>query len=379
MKNPPLLAFLLSCVVSTGDAQPTDPVVTHFREYRAALERNDLAAADAAATAAWEASEASQGSRSAVLALNLASLRLGMGDPARALEPAARAYELASSSADSGVDPLHASLILGRAQLGGKNRSSPERLLEAIGAAEAAGQPLIEAYDAAVALGEWALQDRRFSVAEPAWAAAVRLVEHSGGDVSINRGRARLLEGVAIFLGGVDRKHTGTEATPEAHAAFHAFSDALRTFEPYAFPDQSGEVLTVGQDAYAQALAWRGALQAKLRSQEQALSPSPELAALLADELDPRYCRLSSPAEPRPEYPRDVLTEGGVGAVVAHLSLDTEGNISKRHIAAAVPPGPLGDAVAAVYEQWRFEQHPSSAPDCSLRSSNYFLLQFVLQ
>jgi TonB family protein len=385
MKRPATFAFLLWCVVSTSNAQNAaapDPVVTHFREYRAALQRNDLPAADAAATAALQASEASNGSRTAVLALNLANLRLGMSDPARALAPATRAHELATSTADSGVDPLHATLVLGRAQLAANERSSAARLRDAIAAAEAAGQPLAEAYDAAVALGEWALRAEDSSMARDAWAAAGRLAEHGSSEVEFSRGRARLLEGIAIFLDGVNRSSVlapNSPATRDAHEAFYAFSEAMNLFEPYAFPEAPSEILSAGQTGYAQALGWRQALQAKLTSQNQVLRPPPDRAALLTEEDDAQYCRLRTIADPRPEYPREVANRGGVGAVVVHVALDADGSIVKRQIAAAVPTGPLGAAVEAVFSQWRFERHPSSAPDCRNRSSNYSVMSFVLQ
>src|SRR6185503_1322330 len=308
-----------------------------------------------------------QGRRTGVLALNLASLLLGTSDPARALVPATRAYELAASS-DSGVDPLQASLILGRAQLAANQRSSDERLGEAIAAAEAAGQALGEAYDAAVALGEWAIRAERFSVVQPAWAAAGRLAEQSSGEIAFNRGRARLLEGLAIFLGGIDDDKGQALrgiASPDAHAAYYAFTEARALFEPYAYPEAANESLTQAQSAFAQTLGWRGALLAKLASQNQALEPTPpEHAALVASEIDPQYCRLRAIAEPKPTYPKVVANQGGVGAVVVHIGLDADGNIVKRQIAAVAPTGPLREAVEAVFEQWRFERHPASAPDC---------------
>ena len=97
--------FLIALPTAPAFAQPpaTDPVVAHFRDYRAAIDRQDFAAAETAATAALEASEAGKGSRTAVLALNLALLRLTLAEPAAAHAPAARAHELATSRTETGV------------------------------------------------------------------------------------------------------------------------------------------------------------------------------------------------------------------------------------------------------------------------------------
>jgi hypothetical protein len=353
--------------------------VAHFREFRAALDRKDLPAAEAAATAALQASEATQGRRTAVLALNLATLRLTTGDPARALEPATRAYELATSSSESGVDPLHASLILGRAELAAGERSGAERLRQAIAAGEAAGVLPVEGHDAAVALGQWALGREDAELAQAAWSAAGRLAEHSGTEPNFNKGRARLFEGAAIFMDGVDAQQGRGVASLAAHAAFHAFGDAVHLFEPYAFPEQPSETLTAAQRYYAEALGWLMALNAKIKSQNQRWETSLDLDALLSADAEKKYCRLGMLAEPRPRYPRELLNKGGVGAVVLHVSLDGEGRIVKRQIAAVVPQGRLHDAVEAVYQQWRFQRSPTSAPDCRVRSSNYLPLQFVLE
>jgi hypothetical protein len=132
-------------------APAADPVVSNFREYRAALERNDLAAAETAAATALTASEQAQGARTAALALNLANVRLALGDNRDALTPARTAHRLAASSADAGVDPRLAALTLGRAELAANEPDGGERLVRAIAAAEADPALGAAAYDAAVA------------------------------------------------------------------------------------------------------------------------------------------------------------------------------------------------------------------------------------
>ena len=52
----PLFVAASAASAQQGTA-PVDPVVANFREYRAALERNDLPAAETAATAALAASQ----------------------------------------------------------------------------------------------------------------------------------------------------------------------------------------------------------------------------------------------------------------------------------------------------------------------------------
>ena len=152
-----ILAVLAAGLAATASAQTGDapnPVIAHYRAYRAALERNDMAAAEVAAEAALAASEArdGDGGRTAVLAMNLAQARLDRGRTREALAPAQRAHGLAlSRGAQSGVDPLLASLILGRAELAGDD-GNEARLVAALEQAKGRSDVHTEAYAAAIAL-----------------------------------------------------------------------------------------------------------------------------------------------------------------------------------------------------------------------------------
>src|SRR5262249_11451287 len=74
----------------------SDPVMANYHAYRAAMNSGDFAAAEAAAAAALNASETrdGDGGHTAVLAENLAVVRLYQHEPATAYAPALRAYRL---------------------------------------------------------------------------------------------------------------------------------------------------------------------------------------------------------------------------------------------------------------------------------------------
>jgi hypothetical protein len=115
------LALLILGLATAAGAQTPNPIIEHYRAYRAALERNDLAAAEAAAISALEASEArdGDGGRTGVLVYNLATVRFARNDLSGALAPARRALELAQlrGEAASSVSPILARLLVGRAEL----------------------------------------------------------------------------------------------------------------------------------------------------------------------------------------------------------------------------------------------------------------------
>ena len=83
-------------------------------------------------------------------------------------------------------------------------------------------------------------------------------------------------------------------------------------------------------------------------------------------------------AGPELVYPSEALFRYGVGAVVMHFGLEPDGAVRSRTIAASVPPGPLGEAVAVTLDNWRIEK-ASDALDCRAPPSLYYVILFVLQ
>jgi hypothetical protein len=382
------LCWPLAVLLAPAGAQPpspsVDPVVANFRAYRTALERNDLPAAETAAAAALAASEAAGGNRTAVLALNLATLRLELGDDHDALTPARTAHELAGSGADSGVDVRLAALTLGRAELAANERTGARRLVDAIAAAEEDAALADDVYSAAVALGQWAFDAAEYATAQDAWATAGKLAGTTA-DPTFARAYALIGEGAAIFLRNANpqEKRTGTRmariSTPDAQAANDTFAMAQALLLPAAYAaTPPGTGLTAGQIAFAQAMAWQGALLARVASLDEALP-------VLLQPGNPAYdrsgqCTMRAFNDgPEIEYPPQALFRYGVGAVVAHFALDADGAVGARTIAASIPPGPLGDAVAETLDQWRIDKDARSSPSCRIPPAYYLMVRFILE
>jgi hypothetical protein len=113
-----LAAWAAGAAPASAQSGGSDPVISAYREYKAAEARKDLAGAEAAAARALAASDArdGDGKLTAVLAMNLAIVMMDRDEKAQAIAPARRAYTLASAGA-KGVDPLMARLVLGEAEL----------------------------------------------------------------------------------------------------------------------------------------------------------------------------------------------------------------------------------------------------------------------
>jgi hypothetical protein len=149
-------AFAVLLTVATAVAQ-TNPVIEHYRAYTAALDRGDLATATTEAQAALTASEArdGDGGRTAVLALNLATVHLWAGRPEQARPAAQRALDLARAGAQ-GVDPFMAEIILARSVLAIDASADAAAQLNALLTNPAiAALPAADIYSAAQQLGIW--------------------------------------------------------------------------------------------------------------------------------------------------------------------------------------------------------------------------------
>lgn len=357
------------------EAAAVDPVVAHFREFRAALDRGDAAAAETAAQAALDASEAVSGPRTAVLAFNLANLRLDLGKPSAAYAPAQRAHELATADEDSGVDPLMAALALGRAALAVEGLAAVASLRDAIAQAERRDELKGSGYSAAVDLARAAFTLMQYDTAQEAWAAAERLADAAPSEPQFARGLARTGEGAAILMQAV-ADGDGAVAKGAARDANEAFGDALGLLQPFADGGDAA-VLTLAQSVYAQALAWQGALRAKVQAQGDELPRADRGGGAPAGAAG--RCAVRLVAEPAPAYPTGALAGAGVGAVVMRVTTDAQGAIVQRQIAAAIPSGSFSESVAAVADQWRVELAPDAAAGCRRDGTQYTPILFVTE
>jgi hypothetical protein len=373
-----LLSAVCAAAAQTRDATAVDPVLACFRDFRAALERGEFAAAESTAERCLEASERVNGARTAVLALNLAEVRLDLGKPDAAYAPAQRAYELATASGSSGVEPLLASLTLGRAQLAVDREKGVERLREAVAEAERLGTAQSDAYIASVDLGRTSFARGDYDIARETWAAAARLAGASPDDPKIARGLALTGEGAAIFMQAtIDARRTGAALAlgkaidaSAARKASAAFTEALDLLQPSA-ESTDQHALTLAQRGYAEALAWDGAVRAKMQGQGEDWPRADRRSA-----ADGR-CPFRLVADPAPDYPHDALLGSGFGAVVMRVQTDTRGAIVHSQVAAAIPTGSFSDAVEAVSGKWRVEAEPDAAPDCRRDGIQYTPILFV--
>jgi hypothetical protein len=375
-----------------AEAPSPDPVTTHFQAFTEALERRDLALAEREAAAALEVSTArdGDGGHTAVLALHLATVRLAMGNTESAIEPASTAMRLATAHGTaSGVDPAVAELVLGRAELRSHDTDALERLERAV--AREANQPGMapHVYPAAVELGQVSFALDRFQSSRAAWAIAGRMLRKESQPNSLGLAATQLGEAKAGAMVLVQRDRLLD--TPIARK--------LRDDRPYREIDQllvnvidsvgpqarqpgQGADMTYPQRLFAEALAWRAVIKAKLWSEDRHLKLARDTQTVATDIVTlgdgPPPCASRLDSSPRPVFPRALQMVDGVGAVVLKMRFDDSGRTESAEVAASVGGPGFVESVSAVMHRWRLDRAESATTDCRLARETFLTVIYTL-
>lgn len=376
------LALALCTVAS---AQTPNPVMTHYRAYQAAIEAGDLATAETEAAAALSASEArsGDGGNTSALALNLANVQLERGRAREALPAAQRAHALAQPG--GAVDPLAASIALGRAELATSRSNGERRLNEALAEAQRRGEFKDEAFEAAMAMGRVQLDSDDARDAVRSFAAAVRLSAGDDDAHRISRATAHIAHGMALMVdddpGGPAPDTGETIADRPSGDADIAFAAALETALPLALQSATDGSLTSAQGVYARAMAWEAAHRGNLRSLGWRLAPAEPRALLLdadpSDNLPP--CPFSVRTEPGPIYPAQ-LRNGRytASAVTVRVRTNANGEIVEARTVSVAGRQEVADAVNDVAMRWTARNFVE-APACSRAAVTLFTYYFYIE
>lgn len=376
-----MLRFCICAVIgalawTSASAQQND-VSEHYRAYRAALERQDIAAAASEAELALAASEArdGDGGRTGVLALNLANARLMRGDAAAALPPAQRANSLAEAGA-AGLDPALAALVLGRTELAINGRTGADRLLQVLSERDLAGVSEVDVYVASAELGAWALRHRDYEAAIAAWSAAATHAAGSEINEQYGYARARTWQAAAMFfeeIGDNGRHRVDREIGQEAYRMLVEAADILR---PMAAEEAPNLELTVAQRALADTMALERVVRAKMRSDDQPLPSdltaqgdadgAAEIRSLTPVDLTRPRCLVRLLHNPMPVFPSMAADRGYVAGLVLNVRIGADGGILESNVVSRIGDEAFATAVERVANRWRFERQDDSPPNCRM-------------
>jgi hypothetical protein len=375
-------------------AQTSNPVLAHYRDYTAALERGDLPAAETAARAALASSEQrdGDGGSTGVLALNLAHVLLERNNPVEAAAPAQRALAIALASGPAGrVDPLVAELAVQRSALPNATSESAEQFWFALLRAHEGGARNEPVYDAASDLARWAGGRDEFDLAARAWRVASEA--SPGDDAEAVLARAEALRGLGstLLLRDIARDRTVRIATlthrpgsSEADTSpMEPLIEAVRITRPLARTPGPADALTNTQYSFAVSLALMNAARARLGSmngweETGRLTDWSELSGLLiarAGEESATLCTLNITPASTLRFPRDMQNRYGVGAVVVRFSLSPDGALTAAEPIASAGGESFYETVRRA--RWEASRRDDAAPGCAMPAVSFRSIAFV--
>ena len=360
-----LKSFLLASALAmagAATAQDTaDPVKAAYHDYVVARDKGDLSAAEAAGARALAASEARDGAgaSTAVLALNLAMVRLDLKHYAEAVAPARRAVELANAGA-KGVDPVQAGLTLAEAELTANPKGDESAAANALQAADIRMDLDDFAYPAAVALAKAAVQTHQWRNEVSAWSAAAVHARGAHSDTDMVRGRALTQEAIAF---------TNLRQFDEAHARI---GEALPLLAKYAPESGDYDKVTIGEFFLADAIALDRAINVleprysrddggKRRYVRKDLAGSP---AVCGGRVEPH---------PMPTYPDRSQREGEIGAVVLRLKIDASGKVIALKALSTVINPDFRKAVEDPKLRWSWSPDTNKNPGCRVETQDLWV------
>jgi hypothetical protein len=165
-------------------------------------------------------------------------------------------------------------------------------------------------------------------------------------------------EGVAIVLAASRRQRfseTALNSRRGADMGAHAaFTDAVQALEPLAL-QQTADDLTLAERTYAEALAWRDALRARMRLEGDRPPALPASAQAAGCPVEIRPVAFAPPDRSDP------------GAVVWRVRLNEAGMVTDQRVAAAVP----ADLSTAAVADWSVERAPGASRTCSMAGAHF--------
>lgn len=386
-----IVPLLASYAVGAQQPAAPSPVMQHYRAYRAALDQGNLQTAEAEAASALAASieQNGDGGRTAVLAVNLAGVRLALKENAAAVEPARRALAIAEArGAASGVDVHVARLILRRAELPDGGAAALDRLQQAVTEAQGVTGIEGEAYPAAVELAVAAYANGRYQVSRDAWVASGKLADGCPVNSDYARAKAKLGEAAAAIM-----QHAKDAAKPQIGSRLRPaqefaqidamLAEAMDIIHDQAMESEAGGELTLAQSVFGQAQAWKKILHAKLYSEGRALptvaQPQKLSVELGAPDNSRAVCRTQTVVEPPPVFPHKQRVVDGVGAVALKLLVDEAGKVTRVQVAGSVGGQAFTDSVVAAARQWHVKKLDGSPADCSMAKEFFMTVEFRYQ
>lgn len=344
MKHLAMIAMAASLAAAGGAlAQEADPLV-HYDAYNAALQAGDYDTASREGEAAWRAAEDAwgEGPDTAILAFNIAQMRMTILDRDGAQEPAARALALASQAAD--YTEAEARLLHGSSVVNADPALARTELEAAVAALDAAGSKNEDTVRGKLDLAAL------MAATSPAEAVAMAQagVQDARDIQSVN------LRRYLFTLGTV--QYQAQQFGPASMTLF----ESVNSWEQ----QQPGEMPL----ELAHSLAWytMAAEASRLSAAEGGEGGGGRggpggrggFGAFGGGQipwefLPARSCEIRWEEEVSITFPTNTSDQANLGAAVLMYDLDEEGQVVNQRVVAAVPGAPYNDLMLTAMDDWK--------------------------
>ncbi len=353
--------IIIVLMFTTGAGFAASPMVEAYKAYLAALERGDIISADREGNKAWKAAEEANNERySAILAYNLAELRVRYLPDADASKPAKRAYNLTRTSSDAALALQNAQVLMALTSFMNKPQKNTRRTLNrALNAFELAGLEMnypvfrshFELMRDASNQKYWKLTRKEAKAAN----AAYQLLEMN---------EAPTLASIKLFNASAILIQSDFREIEEA-------KKELQTIIDLTEPAREGPLNPV----VSYAIAWGMAAQSMQNSRGVSKKKLINIDTSILNSRPENCPNVKWISRKEPEYPKNLAKKGYNGAALIQFTLGEDGIPTDVKVAAEVPMPMFGKFAAQVVPSWRAEP----LPGVPLKCRNFIHTPFLFQ
>ncbi len=357
------LAYLIisATLLCSGMAQAASPMVEAYKAYMAALETGDIITADVEGEKAWQAAEQAKNERySAILAYNLAELRVRYLPDADAAKPANRAFSLTKSSSKPALALQSTRVLKSLTDFMSRQDKNTRRALKwSLKAFDTAELDMIyPVFRAHFELMRDASSQRYWRLTREQSKAAEEAYKIMDMDEPSSLASLKLFDVAAMLI------QSDFKGTDEAQEELQAIFDALGP-QPYDRPNQL--ILT--------ARAWTLAANAMQRSRNTITKKLIDVTIPPATGRPENCPKMEWIHRTAPEYPQNLAQKGYVGAALVQFTIGEDGIPKDIEVAAEVPMPMFGKYAEEVVPTWRAEPMSGVPAECREFIQTPFIFQ----
>lgn len=345
---------------ASGAAQAASPMITAYKAYLAALDRGDVIAADREGEKAWQEAEKTNNTKySAILAYNLAELRVRYLPAKDAVAPAKRALALSKATTDAALAPEEAQILSALTKLVTRpSRKTARAMRRALNVVQP-GQYNYPIFRAHYELMREADSRREMKTVIQEAKTSQEIYK------TLDMGEPETLASIKVFNASAILVYSNYN---EMQAAQKEFQAGLNTLGPQRYDRINPLVLNIE--------IWSTIANVvnEHKKGEKQTSMTLDFPKIVGR---PEACpKVEWINQAIPNFPRLKIPRGFVGASVIQYSLGEDGIPYDVKIAAQLPVSQFGQIVAMAVTKWRAK--PLTGVPTACRENRNDLIKIVI-